>query len=264
MCHFLPGPAFFIDFFLFSPKSHSPSTSFLFLACLHAGLIAADGTRRYIANSAAPIRDRQDDITGAVMIIRDMTCENATRDRIYRQKELLENASTTIKIVYFCCSCDKERIVLSRIEYNGEIWGKDAAGKPLPEDQWISPEDYPDYQESWRKILAGEVKTQSMIYRAGSPPGRTFEMRLKRVRNAIHEQFEIVGKTDGELSFASASIDNCRNSDLATMANGFSDGNEIVTVNRQNYTLRCIRMRHGGTGRTISGGSAKATRSVGG
>ncbi|WP_176015067.1 PAS domain-containing protein [Victivallis sp. Marseille-Q1083] len=124
----------------------------------HTGLIAADGTRRYIANSAAPIRDRQGDITGAVMIIRDMTCENATRDWIYRQKELLENASTTIKIVYFCCSCDKERIVLSRIEYNGEIWGKDAAGKPLPEDQWISPEDYPDYQESWRKILAGEVE----------------------------------------------------------------------------------------------------------
>jgi PAS domain S-box-containing protein len=51
----------------------------------HTGLIARDGTKRPIADSAAPIRDHEDEIVGVVLVFRDVTKERRheeERDRL--------------------------------------------------------------------------------------------------------------------------------------------------------------------------------------
>jgi diguanylate cyclase (GGDEF)-like protein/PAS domain S-box-containing protein len=56
----------------------------------HTVLIARDGTERPIADSAAPIRDSSGQITGVVLVFRDMTSERKARITIVKQNEQLE------------------------------------------------------------------------------------------------------------------------------------------------------------------------------
>jgi PAS domain S-box-containing protein len=57
----------------------------------HTVIIARDGTERPIADSAAPIRDREDRIIGAVLVFRDVTEEQAAQ-RAVRESEALNRA----------------------------------------------------------------------------------------------------------------------------------------------------------------------------
>ncbi len=69
----------------------------------HTLLIARDGTLRPVADSGAPIRDDQDEITGVVLVFRDQTAERAAaaelaeRERYYRT--LLFNLHESILVI---------------------------------------------------------------------------------------------------------------------------------------------------------------------
>lgn len=52
-------------------------------------LIAKDGTERQIADSAAPIRNEKGEITGVVLVFRDVTYEYAQREKIARNEAML-------------------------------------------------------------------------------------------------------------------------------------------------------------------------------
>ncbi len=54
----------------------------------HTLLIARDGTERSIADSAAPIRDRESRIIGTVLVFRDVTLENKITAELTRSKRL--------------------------------------------------------------------------------------------------------------------------------------------------------------------------------
>jgi PAS domain S-box-containing protein len=56
----------------------------------HTVLIARDGTRRPIADSAAPIRDDAGDIEGVVLVFRDVTKEHRAEQIILEQNQQLE------------------------------------------------------------------------------------------------------------------------------------------------------------------------------
>jgi diguanylate cyclase (GGDEF)-like protein/PAS domain S-box-containing protein len=56
----------------------------------HTILVARDGTEYPIADSAAPIRNSKGQITGVVLVFRDMTIERQARTSILKQNELLE------------------------------------------------------------------------------------------------------------------------------------------------------------------------------
>lgn len=53
----------------------------------HTVLIAKDGTERHIADSAAPIKDENGNITGVVLVFRDVTEEMEKQEEIIKSKE---------------------------------------------------------------------------------------------------------------------------------------------------------------------------------
>ncbi len=55
----------------------------------HALLVARDGSERPIADSAAPIRDGNGEVTGAVLVFRDVT-ETRRLEEQYRQSQKME------------------------------------------------------------------------------------------------------------------------------------------------------------------------------
>ncbi|MBN2145508.1 MAG: PAS domain S-box protein [Candidatus Aureabacteria bacterium] len=51
-------------------------------------LIARDGSQRLIADSTAPIRDKDSNVIGAVLVFRDITLKQKTEDELYRMKQI--------------------------------------------------------------------------------------------------------------------------------------------------------------------------------
>jgi PAS domain S-box-containing protein len=56
----------------------------------HTVLIAHDGSERPIADSAAPIRDTGGQLTGVVLVFRDVSAEHKAQQTIHEQNQLLE------------------------------------------------------------------------------------------------------------------------------------------------------------------------------
>ena len=54
----------------------------------HTALIRQDGTEMQIADSGAPIRDKSGEITGVVLVFRDVTMERRTQDALIAQEKL--------------------------------------------------------------------------------------------------------------------------------------------------------------------------------
>ena len=67
----------------------------------HTDLIAKDGTRRHIADSAAPIKGAGHDIDGGVLVFRDVTDEYQKRDLLQINNVILSNASKIANFIYF-------------------------------------------------------------------------------------------------------------------------------------------------------------------
>lgn len=60
----------------------------------HTLLIAKDGTERHIADSAAPIKDENGNITGVVLVFRDVTEEMRQQEEVLKSKAEAELANT--------------------------------------------------------------------------------------------------------------------------------------------------------------------------
>ena len=60
-------------------------------------LLAKDGTQRLIENSAAPIRNRQDEVCGVVLIFRDITERRQAERAVQRALDFAENIIATLR-----------------------------------------------------------------------------------------------------------------------------------------------------------------------
>ncbi|MBS1370012.1 MAG: PAS domain-containing protein [Lentisphaeria bacterium] len=157
----------------------------------HTDLIGRDGSRRHISDSAAPIRDADGNLSGAVLIFRDVSEEYEKRDRMHRQNEWLNTAAEVAQMCYFCNYEDLRPI---RQIDNPAFWGRRADGSPMSADEWIRPEDLPLFLESWAKVTSGEAPGQTIVYRAGrNGQESVFEMRIRRVAGGDGELSEIFG-----------------------------------------------------------------------
>ncbi len=143
----------------------------------HTDLVSRDGSRRHIADSAAPILDGEGRISGAVMIFRDVTSEYEKRDSLYLQNRLLNTAAQVAEITYFRCNGRGDLIEDSMNAALRETLN-DAH---IPAGDWVFEEDRPLYREQWQRLLDHEIDTLESYYRADfNDELRFFEMRVER------------------------------------------------------------------------------------
>lgn len=71
-----------------SPVDRALATGMIVNLANHTLLIARDGTRHSIADSGAPIRDRDSNIIGVVLVFRDVTEKNRIEEELFKSKKL--------------------------------------------------------------------------------------------------------------------------------------------------------------------------------
>lgn len=155
----------------------------------HTDLIAKDGTRRHISDSAAPIRDADGKINGGVLVFRDVTKEYNQRDLQRMNSVLLKKVSEIAKIAHF--QCDSYGTVIN--EMPNEFWAK-IDNEPIEAKDWIVPENFESFNSAWRKLLSGEVDSLEQTYAANdNGVMRYFDMRVEKSINEINGKYEFFG-----------------------------------------------------------------------
>ncbi|MCF8094846.1 MAG: PAS domain S-box protein, partial [Desulfobacteraceae bacterium] len=138
----------------------------------HTTLIARDGTKRQIADSAAPIRNHGDTILGVVLVFRDVTEDYRMRKKLAESEERMDLALKGADLGTWDWN-----IATGEVTFN-EHW----AGMPgystdqiKPHvstwEQLIHPEDLPEVMEALNRHLSGETdgyeKEHRLKHRSG-------------------------------------------------------------------------------------------------
>ena len=104
-------------------------------------LVSASGRRYHIASNAAPIHTRSGEITGAILVFRDVTDERNKREELRRTMISLENASGMARLASFRYELRTRRRSGSSFLYS--LWPNDENGEPVRFEEWVYPEDIP-------------------------------------------------------------------------------------------------------------------------
>lgn len=143
----------------------------------HTDLIRTDGTRRHIADSAAPIRNAADETVGAVLVFRDVTQEYEQREQLRQTVDMLEYAGSVAQFAFFAC------------DQSGKTLQKSSAFKFWPEvngtsidyRELIIPEDCEMFLSEWHALLGGHKNGLDFVYRSDYwGDRRCFHMRVVR------------------------------------------------------------------------------------
>ena len=130
-------------------------------------LISADGKRYHIASNAAPIHSRSGEITGAILVFRDVTEERNKREELRVTMANLETASNIARLASFHYEINTLKRTGSNLIH--ELWPEDKNGNPLLVEDWLYPDDVPIFSREIDEILrsgkAGE--THSFSFRVG-------------------------------------------------------------------------------------------------
>ncbi|MBS1369583.1 MAG: PAS domain-containing protein [Lentisphaeria bacterium] len=153
----------------------------------HTDLIAKDGNRRHIADCASPIRNEAGQITGGVLVFRDVTDDYEKRDRLRMNNAILKTVEEIADIGYFRYSGDNGVTLAAHDTY----WPRRNA-VPVPPSEWITPEDLENFLTGWRKLMSDEIETLTMSYSAGTPK-RYFELRAVKSVDEISGRREYFG-----------------------------------------------------------------------
>ena len=144
----------------------------------HTDLIAADGTRRHVADSAAPIRNARNEVVGAVIVFRDVTEDYRKRDLLRDVSNSLEYASELTRSAAFRMNIKSRETTGSKLL--PEIW-KMRDGKLLSREEFVYADDLPEFIRTTEKLYRGECEIATWIYRS-----ECFgEMRYYQMRGSV-------------------------------------------------------------------------------
>jgi PAS domain S-box-containing protein len=156
----------------------------------HTDLIARDGTRYHISDSAAPIRDSDGKLNGGVLVFRDVTDEYDKLDRLRANEVFMRNAARIGKFTYFRCSKSGKLIYTLEDE---NLWPYENDTMISPEN-WLVPADVPAFKREWNKVFNDEVLVVNMSYSVDlGGEKRYFEMRVEKSTNEINSLTEYCG-----------------------------------------------------------------------
>ncbi len=152
----------------------------------HTDLIARDGTRRHIADSAAPIRDAAQTITGGVLVFRDVTEEYHQRDLLRAHASLLDSAIRIAKMTYFRIDCDGRMIYASAPGFD------DGSLRQL--EATMPPEDAQLFRRQWDALRAGAVsEMRQSCAIIGQDEKKYYEICIVRLDNELSGEYEFCG-----------------------------------------------------------------------
>ena len=123
-------------------------------------LISASGQRYHIASNAAPIHARSGEITGAILVFRDVTDERNKREELRRAMTSLENASDMARLA-------SRRRSGSSLLYS--LWPNDENGEPIRFEDWVYPDDIPLFARELEKMEKAikQDETSTFSFRIG-------------------------------------------------------------------------------------------------
>jgi len=130
-------------------------------------LISASGQRYHIAANAAPIHSRSGEITGAILVFRDVTDERNKREELRRTMISLENASGMARLASFRYDIRTHRRSGSSFLYS--LWPSDENGDPIRFEEWVYPEDIPLFASELEKLEQSrkQGETATFSFRIG-------------------------------------------------------------------------------------------------
>ncbi len=156
----------------------------------HTDLIAKDGTRRHISDSAAPIRDSDGKLNGGVLVFRDVTDEYEKLDRLRTNEIFMRNAARIGKFTYFRCSKSGKLLYILEDE---NLWPYEN-NIMIPPENWLVPADVANFKREWQKVFSDDVPVVNMSYSVDlGGERRYFEMRVEKSVNEISDLPEYCG-----------------------------------------------------------------------
>ena len=163
----------------------------------HTVLISREGTQRPIADSAAPIRDRDGRIFGVVLVFRDVTVEYAARKTLRESEERMRLATEAAGIAVWDWDVKSDAIKWDPGMF--AIYGL----PPTPEgwtcyEDWSSrvlPEDLPEQEEKLRHTVAtcGRGHREFRITRASDNTVRVIQAAEKAIAGSNGKADRVVG-----------------------------------------------------------------------
>ncbi|MDD3587306.1 MAG: PAS domain-containing protein, partial [Thermoguttaceae bacterium] len=154
----------------------------------HTDLISLDGTRKHIADSAAPIPGQDGSIRGVILVFRDVTDEYDKRDRLRDLNESFRISADMSRVtVFYFNPVDWSISGVTSLEKYIPV--KD--GKLLPYKQWVFAADLEGLEQYTKEVRGGKLMDASTIFRSEyGGKVRTFRCFLRRSSKAIEEQGE--------------------------------------------------------------------------
>lgn len=130
----------------------------------HTDLVARNGKRYRIADSAAPIRAPEGNIIGAILVFRDVTEDCANRARLQEAVMLLEYAASLVRGASFRLQVKTREVTGSRDL--GELWPVEN-GKLIAPERWVYGEDLAQFNRAFEEMVAnGNANANCIDYRS--------------------------------------------------------------------------------------------------
>lgn len=129
----------------------------------HTDLLSKDGRRYHIADSAAPIRNPKGEITGGVLVFRDVTEEYSKRDQLNAALTNLEYALELTRSASFRLN-EKTRVITGN-KILPELWAV-KNGTAIPREEFVYREDLDNYIRNCGELLSRKRDTATWNYRS--------------------------------------------------------------------------------------------------
>ena len=142
-------------------------------------LISATGQQYHISANAAPIHTRSGEVTGAILVFRDVTDERNKREELRRTMTELESASEMARLASFRYDFKtRKRTGSNRLLC--ELWPEDENGNALLEEQWVHPDDLPVFKQNMKTLL--EKNAQNDVVQFSFRVGQSDDIRYYRMK----------------------------------------------------------------------------------
>lgn len=131
----------------------------------HTTLVSSKGNRYHISHKASHIIDSKGEITGIVLVFRDITKEYKMREDMVKRNELLRTTAEVANLRFF--TYDIKHNLQSRLEEDdADHFWPFKNGNALSAKEVVLGEDLQDYLSVWEQLLSGEKKRISHCFRS--------------------------------------------------------------------------------------------------